>query len=262
MTFGPPEASGRVIAARDIDPVTVPGHAFRILTDGSGTGGAFSLTEAESPKGAMVGCHAHDETVECFYVLDGRYRLTVSGDTHELCAGGFLLVPRGAPHRFEVTEGPARALVLFAPAGFEEVFRRMPEIFGTPGEPGPLWEHVNSQARTRLLGSTGPGPAALVRAGTRAGSGPPGAPLTLADSTATRTSLRILLRDGDSAGATWTPGPSATAVYVLAGRYRFDLPEAGPTVGEGEYLALTPTPDARAVALTDGGRTLVLELGT
>ncbi|MDX6363850.1 MAG: hypothetical protein QOC85_2860 [Streptomyces sp.] len=262
MTFGLPEASGQVIAARDLDPVTVPGHAFRIITDGSGTGGAFSLTEAESPKGATVGCHAHDGAVECFYVLDGRYRLTVSGGTHELGAGGFLLVPRGAPHQFEVAEGPARALVLFAPAGFEEVFRRMPEIFGTQGEPGPLWEHVNSRARTRLLESTGPGPAALVRSRTGAGSDPSGAPVTLADATATRTSLRIVLREGDTAGATWTPGPSATAVYVLAGRYRFDLPETGPAVGEGEYLALAHTPDARAVALTDGGRALVLELGT
>ncbi|MEV7344673.1 cupin domain-containing protein [Streptomyces sp. NPDC093544] len=258
MTFGFPEASGHVIAARDISPVSVPGHDFRILADGSATGGAFSLTEAESPKGAMVGCHVHDEAVECFYVLDGTYRLTVSDASYELEPGGFLLVPRGAPHQFEVLDGQARALVLFAPAGFEEVFRRMPEIFGTPGEPGPLWVQVNEQARTRLLDDSGPGPAALVHPG---GAPASGRTATLADSTTTRTDLRILLRDGDSAGASWTPEPATTAVYVLSGRYRFDLPDSQLTVGEGEYLALTNPSHAQAVAVTDESRALVLSLG-
>ena len=258
MTFGLPEASGHVIAARDISPAEVPGHAFRILADGAGTGGAFSLTEAQSPKGATVGCHAHDEAVECFYVLDGTYRLTVSDASYELGPGGFLLVPRGAPHHFEVLDGQARALVLFAPAGFEEVFRRMPGIFGTPGEPGPLWAEVNERARTRLLDGSAPGPAALVHPG----DGPAAdAAATLADTTATRTALRILLRDDDSAGASWAAAPSTTAVYVLAGRYRFDLPGAQLAVEEGEYLTLTRPSEARALALTDGSRALVLSLG-
>ncbi|MFJ2833259.1 cupin domain-containing protein [Streptomyces sp. NPDC087263] len=258
MTFGFPEASGHVIAARDISPVSVPGHAFRILADGSGTGGAYSLTEAESPKGAMVPCHVHDEAVECFYVLDGTYRLTVSDASYEIGPGGFLLVPRGAPHQFEVLDGQARALVLFAPAGFEEVFRRMPEIFGTSGEPGPLWAQVNQQAGTRLLDGSGPGPAALVRPG---GESTAGQEATLADSTATHTDLRILLRDGDNINTSWTPEPDTTAVYVLSGRYRFDLPDSQVTVGEGEYLSLTSPSHAPAVALAHGSRALVLSLG-
>ncbi|MHA6763783.1 cupin domain-containing protein [Streptacidiphilus sp. PAMC 29251] len=282
-----PGAGGRVVAARDLRPAVVPGHSFRVLADAAGadgalgTGGAFSLTEAESPKGAGVPPHAHDGSVECFYVQDGAYRLTVSGTSHELGPGGFLLVPRGASHQFEVLEGQAAALVLFAPAGFEEVFRQMPEVFGTPGEPGPLWGEVNARADTRLLHSdvhddAGAGPAALVRPGGAADAAAPRS-LTLADSAATGTELRIRLRDGDSAGIEWTPGASATAVYVLAGRYRFDLPGGELEVGAGEYLALPGVAGAggvagaagapgatgvtRARALVAGSRALLLHLG-
>jgi len=136
------------LTVRDIPPAQVPGHTFRIVADGRATGGTYSLTDATSPLGASVPPHRHDDAVECFYILDGAYRFTVSGGTREAGAGGFSLIPRGASHQFEVVEGPAQALVLFTPAGFEEVFRAMPAIFGTPAnrarcgsrptrEPGP-----------------------------------------------------------------------------------------------------------------------------
>lgn len=132
-----PLAFATPVAARDVTPAVVPGHSFRIVARGADTSGAYSVTEATSPLGAGVPVHAHDGTVECFYVLGGRYRFTVSGRTDEVGAGGFALIPRGASHRFEVADGEARAVVLFVPAGFEEVFRRMPAIFGTPASPAP-----------------------------------------------------------------------------------------------------------------------------
>jgi len=96
---------------------------------------------------AAVGPHVHDAAVECFYVVEGSYRITVSGADHEITPGGFALVPRGAPHQFEVTGGQeGRTVVVFAPAGFESVFRKMPEISGTPGEPGPLWQRLDPAA--------------------------------------------------------------------------------------------------------------------
>ena len=252
-----PGTAGWLVAARDIEPAVVPGHSFRVVADGSVTAGAFSLTEAESPKGAGVPPHAHDRSVECFYVLDGAYRLTVSGAAHEAGPGGFVLVPRGAPHRFEVVEGPARALVLFAPAGFEEVFRQMPAIFGTAGEPGPIWARANTRAATRLLDGPGPGPYALVRSP----GGGQAAPVTLADRAATGTELRIGLRDGDPIGTRWTPDTSATAVYVLAGRYRFDLPGASTVVSADEYLSLPQHTPTQALALSADSRALILHLG-
>lgn len=264
MTFG---GLVRPVAARDVAPAVVPGHSFRIVASGAGTGGAYSLTEATSPQGAAVPPHAHDDAVECFYVLDGLYRLTVGGRTDEVGPGGFALVPRGAAHRFEVLRGEARAVVLFAPAGFEEVFRRMPEIFGTPGEPGPLWEQANADARTRLLSEPAAGAPALIRV-----PGTPGAPdglAVLADRAATRTRLSIALRTDPRTGTSWPAAPSTVAAYVLAGRYRFERGGAALTLGAGEYLPLppaTPGPDpapvpVRLVSLAADSRVLLLRVG-
>src|ERR1700722_16664740 len=85
VTFDPSAPGPQLVAPRDVDPAPAPapGHCFRVVADGAGTGGAYILTEATSPAGAGVPFHAHDHAVECFYVLDGRYRLTVSGAEHE-----------------------------------------------------------------------------------------------------------------------------------------------------------------------------------
>lgn len=40
------------------------------------------------------------------YVLRGRGRVTIGGTAHEVAAGSLLFIPAGAPHRYEVIEGP------------------------------------------------------------------------------------------------------------------------------------------------------------
>ena len=257
MTFDLSAPDARRIAARDVAPAEIPGHRFHIVADAAATGGAYSVTEAASPAGAAVPFHVHDRAVESFYVLDGRYRLTVSGEDHEVGPGGFLLVPRGASHGFEVLEGAARAVVLFAPAGFEEVFRRMPEIFGTPGEPGPLWEEANRAADTRLLDGPGPGPAAV----TSAALAPAAATAPLAGPRSTETGLGIALRYDTRAGAAWSPDGTLTAVCVLSGRYRVELPDQTLHADAGDYLSLPrKTASPRIVALVPGSRALLLSL--
>jgi len=255
-------ATWSVASAADVTPAEVPGHSFRILADGGRTGGAFSLTEATSPLGAAVGWHAHDASVECFYVAQGRYRLTVSGVEHDLGPGDFALVPPSAPHGFAVLEGDARAIVLFAPAGFEEVFRQMPEIFGTPGEPGPIFEAANRAVATRLLEGCGPGPAALVRPAT--GS----ARSVLAEPRDTRTQLRVVLRQNDAAGDRWRFEPLSTTIYAISGGYQIDLPGQSVTLRPGQLLApppavdgdTAPPPPAAARAVESGSRALLLHL--
>jgi quercetin dioxygenase-like cupin family protein len=152
---GPP----RVLSAADAAGAEGPGHSFLILVDADSTGGRYSLTKATSPAGASVPPHVHRGAVECFHILEGSYRLTVSGRVHEAGPGEFLLVPRGAAHQFEVTGARlAQAVVIFSPAGFERCFRAMPEIFGTSGEPGPLWERANLEQDTVLLAPGAPHP--------------------------------------------------------------------------------------------------------
>lgn len=253
-----------VASTEDVTPAELPGHSFRIVAGGDRTGGAFSLTEATSPHGAAVGWHAHDASVECFYVAQGRYRLTVSGVAHDLGPGDFALVPRAAPHGFEVVEGEARAIVLFAPAGFEEVFRRMPEIFGTPGEPGPIFEAANRAVATRLLDSCGPGPAALVRPAGGA------AETVLAGPADTRARLRVVLRRDDAAGGHWRFEPLTTTVFALSGGYQVDLPGRSVALRPGQLLAphlvagggTAPPVEAEATAraVRAGSRALLLHV--
>jgi quercetin dioxygenase-like cupin family protein len=189
--------------------------------------------------------------------------MNVGGAVHEAGPGDFTLIPRSSPHGFEVVEGEARAVVLFAPAGFETVFRRMPEIFGTPGEPGGPGVGTSQPAGPSPACSTGRG--RVPRPSLAALPGALDAKISrLADANATGTGLDIALRKDAQAFSAWTPGPDTAAVCVLRGRYRFELPELTLTAGEGEYLALpsaaTAATTARAVALTPDSRALVLRL--
>ena len=259
MTFGAAEGI-RVVSARDVEPAEVPGHSFRVLADGATTGGAYSLTDAVSPVGAAVPPHVHDDSVECFFVVGGEYRLTVSGQTRVAGPGDFQLVPRGAPHEFEVVgQEPGRAFVLFTPAGFEQVFRQMPEVFGTEGEPGPLWQQLNARYGTRLLDNrTLSGPSGLLvpdDGATRTGQ-----LTTLATPAETRTGLTISVRSDPVPGTVWRLGRGTTAVWTVSGRYRFETADCSFTVGEGEFVSLADAPPARAIALTPGSQALFLRL--
>ena len=57
--------------------------------------------------------HAEDEV---YYVVDGRARITVGGETREVAPGSVVYVPRTVPHRFHDIDEDLRILVIFAPA--------------------------------------------------------------------------------------------------------------------------------------------------
>jgi mannose-6-phosphate isomerase-like protein (cupin superfamily) len=267
MTIGPAPQL-RVISASDVTPAEVPGHSFRVLADAESTSGRYSLTEATSPPAAFVPPHVHHRAVECFYVMDGEYRLTVSGRIHEARAGQFVLVPRGAAHQFRV-EGrrPGRAVVIFSPAGFERVFRTMPEIFGTPGEPGPLWARLNADHDTDLLDDNQPvtgGPAAI------AGGSPaprhrlaPSQDLALPGHTRTGLAIRHVRHPRH---ATWDLAPAVSAVWILAGSYHFvttgrlETTDVETTASTGQLVTFTRAV-ARGVGLTHHNEALVLSYG-
>ena len=67
---------------------------------------------------------ARDE--EMFYVLEGSLKFRVGDDRMDAGPGTFLHVPKGVLHNFHNdTDVDARMLLLFAPAGIEEMFERM-----------------------------------------------------------------------------------------------------------------------------------------
>jgi hypothetical protein len=73
--------------------------------------------------------HVQTREEEAFDILEGR--LTFYGDDGEILAGPgtYLNIPKGARHRFRNnTDGRARMLFFFAPAGIEGLFDELSNL--------------------------------------------------------------------------------------------------------------------------------------
>ncbi|MDQ1557731.1 MAG: hypothetical protein QOD32_791 [Pyrinomonadaceae bacterium] len=83
-----------------------------------------SLAEEVLPAGAAVGRHHHLETEEVYYLLEGRGRMTVAGETREVASGDAIFIPRGTTHTLENTgDAPLRLLLVCGPAYSREDHR-------------------------------------------------------------------------------------------------------------------------------------------
>ena len=72
------------------------------------------LGVVEKGKGALP--HSHPGIEQVCYLLEGRARAEVAGETMELAPGDCCFFPADAPHVFTVTsDEPARVLVIYAP---------------------------------------------------------------------------------------------------------------------------------------------------
>lgn len=116
--------------------VTAPGHdrsawylgwLLTFLATGEETGGRFSLTEVIGRRDHSVAPppHIHRREEECFYVIEGAITCYFGGDVIDVPAGGFIVLPRDVPHRYEIASHEARLLNVCAPAGFEGFYRAM-----------------------------------------------------------------------------------------------------------------------------------------
>ena len=106
---------------------------FSVLLSGDETGGQFGMFTATCPTGDIIPTHAHDDTHETFYIIEGKVRLFLQLADGEkisrlLDEGDFGFVPAGRPHAYRV-EVPTRMLGV-ATGGFERFFQQM----GTPAD--------------------------------------------------------------------------------------------------------------------------------
>jgi mannose-6-phosphate isomerase-like protein (cupin superfamily) len=104
------------------DAVWFIADLVRIHIDGDRSSGAFCLVEISEPAGDMPPLHVHHRDDEAFYVLEGTLSVFAGDEHHVLTAGQALLAPRGVPHTYRA-ETDVRALVIGAPAGFEQFVR-------------------------------------------------------------------------------------------------------------------------------------------
>lgn len=109
-------AAGAGIPANGFGP-----HVIRITA--AETGGRLGVFEAEIPPGEGPPPHVHDREDEFFRVLEGRFAFWCNDQRVELAAGGVIVVPRGAVHRFQnIGEGVGRLMTVVTPGGFEGFF--------------------------------------------------------------------------------------------------------------------------------------------
>ena len=95
---------------------------FRIIAGSDRTGGAFALGEFSGAEGIWTVPHKHVNSLEAFYVLEGRFTFTLGEDDFEAAPGSFVLVPRNTRHLMRAQAGGGRFLTLFTPGGLEQMF--------------------------------------------------------------------------------------------------------------------------------------------
>ena len=91
------------------------------------TDGALTAFESVAMPGEGPPRHVHEKESEFIYVLEGKLRFELEGDTEDAPAGACVFIPMGVRHAWQNVGGvPARLLVVFTPgaAGMEDFFDR------------------------------------------------------------------------------------------------------------------------------------------
>src|SRR5918911_3542038 len=94
-----------------------------VKATGEQTGGSFSLIDNVGPADGESPYHVHHNEDEAFYILEGEITVYVGDEKIKAEPGTWVYGPREVPHGFRI-EGdlPARFLLLYTPAGFEQFF--------------------------------------------------------------------------------------------------------------------------------------------
>lgn len=93
---------------------------------GEEASGAYSVLEIEVAPGPGARPHIHHRADEAFYVIKGEITLALEDREVRAPVGSFVLVPRGTRHTFRnLTEAPAKAVVILSPPGFERFFEEL-----------------------------------------------------------------------------------------------------------------------------------------
>lgn len=130
--------------------VGVAGDNYRVVVSGEQTGNRFSVFDMLIPPGGGPLPHAHPDTEEWFYILEGELEYKTENGSQVVKTGGFVYIPfGGAIHSFKNISGKmAHVLCVVTPAGLENFFRE----FGAPvskGEFPPLPE-INAEFKEKV----------------------------------------------------------------------------------------------------------------
>jgi mannose-6-phosphate isomerase-like protein (cupin superfamily) len=141
-----PAGRGKLVHLDDIEPITWGGdEAARFLLRADDTGGLYSLYEVSVPAGEGSVVHVHECTDEAFFILEGRFEITVGDDVHPAPAGALVYGPRAVAHCFRNTwHGPSRMLCIMTPGGIETFYEELSFLVAT--DPPPGWDSMRQLA--------------------------------------------------------------------------------------------------------------------
>lgn len=106
------------------------GETISILLNGEQTGGRFALLHGEFNPGNGAPLHLHHREDETFYILEGVLDMQVGQEKETASAGSTVFRPKEIPHDFwNNSHQITRAVALVAPAGFENYFTEVYDIF-------------------------------------------------------------------------------------------------------------------------------------
>jgi mannose-6-phosphate isomerase-like protein (cupin superfamily) len=119
------EQNGGTLSAQHLSPGE--GRALWFFTDlyiakrvSEDTGGAYTLFEVTSPPQSPPGPHIHHREDEIYYVLEGEFEFLDQDRTFTAGAGSLVYLPKDRLHSHtNPGDVPAKALVLYTPAGVE-----------------------------------------------------------------------------------------------------------------------------------------------
>lgn len=103
-------------------------HTF-VKVSAAETGGAYALMEDNLKANFALGLHLHRHHAETFYILEGAVDFYIDGNWVRAEPGSCLHVPPGVPHACAVVDHqPARMLMIYQPAGFDQFLAELAEM--------------------------------------------------------------------------------------------------------------------------------------
>ena len=115
-------------ADRHGEPLYVLGADIQVKIASADTGGAFAVMEGYTPPLSGPPLHIHRTQDEAWYIVQGRFRFEVGGETILAGPGDTVFAPRGIPHTFQNISSEMGITVTTAvPGGLDEFFGELSE---------------------------------------------------------------------------------------------------------------------------------------
>lgn len=119
----PQTTGGYILGIDEGEALWFNGGLGLVKASAAQTKGQLAAIEFRLPKGFAAPLHVHRGDDEIFIVLEGDLRFRLDETVSEATTGSFVYGPRSVPHSFHVDSPEARILLVFGPAGTEELFR-------------------------------------------------------------------------------------------------------------------------------------------